>query len=1301
MEALVDTGSQVTTITTTLSNSLKLTYHEDILQMRLTAADGLAMPLVGCVVTDVTVEDHTIDDAVVMVTGDPPYVKDQPACILGMNILQRLKNVPSVLFPMPPKPDNLFDTATYLVRATSSPTMIPANTMVQVKATALGSGTNMEVLVEPARNSPRTGLSVLATYVTVSNGHLLLPVANFTDEPLLLPRRAVLGVVHQATEVQDVSVQHLDADVAEENPQQTHRVKDPPSLPDLSQLHLSDSLKPAERAQIESLVTKYADCFAWTDTDLGFTDRVKHRIYLTDDHPIKQPYRRVPPSVLTEVKSHIEDLLEKGIIQPSSSPYSSPIVLVRKKSGDIRLCIDYRRLNSITKRDSFPLPRIDECLDALGGSKYFSTLDLASGYHQVAMDDEDKAKTAFTCPFGLYEWNRMPMGLCNSPATFQRLMQSVMQEYIFNILLVYLDDLLLYSKTFSDHLRTLELVFIRLRQVGVKLQPSKCQIAQTLVAFLGHEISEEGISTDPGKVSAIQGWKTPSTAKEVRSFLGLASYYRRFVKHFAKIARPLHAIIPLIHQRHPSDRHRGERQPLGELWSPECQQAFATLKEALVTPPILGFADYTKDFIVEVDASLEGLGAVLSQEQPEKRVIAYASRSLRPTEKKMPNYSSLKLELLGLKWAVTEKFRGYLLGHKFVAYTDNNPLAHWQTAKFGAVEQRWIAELSAFNFSVRYKPGRNNTNADELSRNPVEEPVGPGEEFVAVTSLSTSSSNPVSVLPRRTDLWPSRPQPAAREETGTDCSSTCPASVSIRDPKPSPPPADPVEIAFPTLVTNVNLHFGTAVPADLASKIHRREGIDAPCVARSCTLTATLAEMLGPNDLAAAQAEDPCIAPLRQHVTDHTQPSQGERSKYSADTTSLLRHLSTLRLVDGILCRVTLGSGATERSAVIVPNKLQERMFSFAHDKHGHQGPERTLLVLRERCFWPHLADYVTDACRRCQVCQQTKRPAVQLYQPPGHLVATTPLEVVSVDFLKVDTAANGQENILVMTDVFSKWAVAVPTKDQTAGTVVHCLLHHWIFRYGVPLRIHSDKGRQFESEVVRLLCRRYGIDKSRTTSYHPAGNAQCERYNRTLLSLLTVLPHEQRIRWPEHIAEVVFFYNSTPHASTGLSPYALLFGRKPRLPIDLFLNLRAAPASETEDYLARHLDNIERLRQQARDTAAKHRPDPPLPHRYTTLKVGDLVRKKIPHGRKKIANLYGEDLLTVTACPAPQGPYVYMVRNGKGNCERVNGDRLKLCPPERRQEQATEVVVPETYPLDSRPSRSRRAPNRADCEGY
>ena len=315
-------------------------------------------------------------------------------------------------------------------------------------------------------------------------------------------------------------------------------------------------------------------------------------------------------------------------------------------------------------------------------------------------------------------------------------MQFAMSKHIFRIMLVYLDDLLVYTETFAKQLDSLKTVFQRLREIDVKLNPSKCQFAQTSVKFLGHKISASGIATDDGLTRAIRDFPTPTTLKQVRSFVGLAGYYRRFVKDFAKIARPLHSLITKVHEKFPKDASKGEKKPLGGLWTEECDRAFTELRHALSSPGVLAYADYSKPFILETDACEKGLGAVLSQkgEDGVVRVVAYASRTIRKSESNA-NYSSLKLELLALKWAITEKFRGYLLGNQFVAYTDNNALVHLKTAKLGAIEQRWIGELQAFRYEVKYRPRRENQNADALSRNPVDPPPKDADEFVAVSQI--------------------------------------------------------------------------------------------------------------------------------------------------------------------------------------------------------------------------------------------------------------------------------------------------------------------------------------------------------------------------------------------------------------------------------------------------------------------------------------------------------------------------------------------------------------------------------------
>ena len=458
-----------------------------------------------------------------------------------------------------------------------------------------------------------------------------------------------------------------------------------------------------ELRELRHVVHKHRKAFAMNSKELGRTSVMDHKIDTGDAHPIFQPARRLAWSSRATARDLVEDMLSKGVVEESSSPWSAPIVLVTKKDGSTRFCVDYRKLNAITVKDPYPLPRIDDTLDALGGARYFSTLDLCSGYHQLPMARDDKEKTAFSTPDGHYQFTVMPFGVCNGPSSFQRLMGIVLKGLQWHGCLVYLDDIIVYGRTFQEHLERLAAVFERLERAGLRLKPSKCHLLRRNVEFLGHVVSAEGISTDPAKIERVKDWPVPTNVGDVRSFLGFAGYYRRFVKDFSTTAKPLTDLL---------------RDGTPFVWTGNCQQSFRQLCAQLTDAPVLAYPRFGPDaprFIIDVDASGVGLGAVLSQEGEDgrERPIAYASRLISRTEK---NYGSTKSEFLGVVWAFRH-FRCYLLGKRFLVRTDHKALKYWQKFKDpSAIIARWMEFLSQFEFDVQYRQGRAHANADGLSR---------------------------------------------------------------------------------------------------------------------------------------------------------------------------------------------------------------------------------------------------------------------------------------------------------------------------------------------------------------------------------------------------------------------------------------------------------------------------------------------------------------------------------------------------------------------------------------------------------
>ena len=1226
VDCLVDTGSQVSMVTEDFYRKYlgSRSTLRDSTWLTIRAANGLELPYAGYFEADVELGGTVLRKQGILVTKVSEG-RRAPG-LLGMNILGSLPQFrDSVLVDVGQdhrtvNTDSIsMDKTCGFARVTGTgSTRIPAQSWLGI--TAHGLKCDEVAVMEPVQVPG--GLVVGNTLAT--SRRFVVPVCNPTGSDVWLAANTRLGILRPGIIQESVSpvrvtsdeivvggsVEEIDEIVNQNVNQCEESGGESAFFRAVDELVASCPGSAEERELFRDILRRNRSAFAMSDDDLGFTTAIEHRIRTTDDVPVVAPYRRVPPSQLQEVRQHLEKLMRMGVITESTSSYASPIVVVRKKNGNIRLCCDYRALNAKTVKDAHALPRIEESLDALGGAKWFTSLDLRAAYNQVGVHADDRHKTAFTTPFGLYEWTRVAFGLTSAPATFQRLMTQIYREDLFHILLCYLDDLLIFATDIRGHLDRLDLVLAKLRKYGLKLELPKCKFLQREVAYLGHTVSAEGIATDPGKISAVKDWPVPETLVDLQKYVGFCSYYRRFVPKFTQRAKPLHRLITTINQASSGRRGAAKKTKLGALWDAECQHAFEDLRNCLVTAPVLGYPDYSRPFILETDACERGLGAVLSQRQPDGRVrvIAYASRGLRKGESNKANYSAKKIELLALKWAVTEKFRDYLIGTHFTVMTDNSPLAYlMKTKRLSALEQRWANALGIFDFDIQYRTGKSNVGADIMSRMSHPEDDVLNEDDV---SSCLDEAAGTTQLP-----------PALRAEV---------AEMELER-------VDPVTVAA------------------MSAGEESRQAIALPKIPAE-----NMIEM---------QRRDTVIGRLIHYRTLNRRPNRDERIQESNPALLLLKQWDRIVSKDGVLYRRIMDKHGGPIHQLLLPGLLQEEVLEDLHDNAGHQGAERTESLVRTRCYWPQMHRDITDYVKNCERCTVAKLPYFKVRTPLGRLEATKPLEVVAVDFTLLEPSSDGRENVLIITDVFTKFAVAVPTRNQKAETVAKVLVNEWFTKYGVPLRIHSDQGRNFESEVIRRLCTMYGITKSRTTPYHPEGNAVCERLNRTLHGMLKALPATKKRRWAEHLPEVVHAYNTTIHSSTGLTPFYLMFGRSCRRNIDVVLGLDRDGSGNIPSggWPAQHQQRLreayELAKTQLDREAGKRKRFYDKGAKEHELQPGDLVytRRRVP-GRNKIQDAWHSRVHRVVSRPGERATYVVEPADGFGVQKTVHRAEIRPC---------------------------------------
>lgn len=975
------------------------------------------------------------------------------------------------------------------------------------------------------------------TLVTNDSGIAIIPILN-TDVCDQLIETPML-------EIEEVTPCH-NVHFADDTP--VNNISSSNRLETLMQNMRLNHLNQEEGDSILAICKDYNDIFHLPKDILTTTTTLKHEIPTTSDVPIHTKTYRYPKVHEAEVEKQINKMLNDKIIEPSSSPYSSPIWIVPKKRDSSgkrkwRLVVDYRNLNAVTVGDSYPLPLIDNILDQLGNSIYFSTLDLASGFHQMEMSEKDKHKTAFSVPSGHYQFKRMPFGLKNAPSSFQRLMNIVLSGLQSTKCFVYLDDIVVYGSSLEEHNSKLVSVFNQLRRHNLKLQPDKCEFLHKEIAYLGHIISDNGVKPNPDKVKAIVKIPTPKTQKDVKSFVSLASYYRKFIPNFSSIAKPLTGLL------------KKERTTFN--WTTQCETSFLKLKEALTSEPLLIYPNYDRPFVLTTDASNESIGAVLSQDYNGKdSPICYYSRTLNKAE---VNYSVIERELLAIVDAC-KKFRHYLYGRRFSVRTDHRPLVYLNNCKDPSSRLvRWRLKLMDFDYDIVYKKGILNSNADALSRIVYEPREAPHAEHV-INQIQQEELN-----------FENFKNFHQRE-------------VNIPPPKLVKMPLNKIKnfvIPLATDLSDSNVHFDYIVknfPNNLPIKPQLKE-ITVKRLPQQTLYLAFIKEHV--RDSAFYETLFETLYNLKL-VFDHNKVRTFVITDISFNN-SIIQQQTFFSLLYFLFSDFDYQVLESERITITDPDLIQQVLKDY-HDSPiaGHPGFQRAYEKIRTFFYWDNMKNDIRNYIRSCPVCQQSKTD-FKPNKSPMEITTTSSkfCEQVAMDIVgPLPETPNGNRFILTLQDDLTKLidAYALPTHDaQTVA--IHFL--KFCTRYGFPLSILSDQGSEFTSQTFRQVNKLLSINQKVSSPYHPQTNGSLERTHLTLKDYFRCYTNKDSNNWDEFLNFAVYSYNTSLHKSTQKSPYELVFGQRANVP-NFIYNPRSKP---TYSDLANDLSNkLKIIRETARE---------------------------------------------------------------------------------------------------------------------
>jgi hypothetical protein len=950
------------------------------------------------------------------------------------------------------------------VLSMASETFLPALTKKIVKVNFNGeikpNTVHIATVFSPESNLIQGGPALVAID---DNNQCYIEIANCAPYSMYVSRGSIIAMVERENEemVHSMDGTFIDGFISELSSKQ----KAPPGFikPTLSKADLKAkahlNVPEQYKEKYLDLLHKYTGCISTDKNDLGRASDFFHRIHLKDKAPVYRKQFQIPEAHTDFIEATLEEWLKIGVVRRSQSMYNSPIFCVPKKTGQgLRIVQDFRELNAHCHIDKYSMKEINECIADIGrsNSTIFTTLDLTSGFWQMPLHPDDAHTTAFTVPGkGQYEWVTSPMGLLGCPASFQRLMELVMRG-IENVI-VYIDDVLIHTKTHEQMLERLEAVLQRLEKHGMKINIDKCFFGNTEVSYLGFVLTPDGICPGKDKLKAIREAKPPTDIKTVRSFIGLCNFFRTHIKNFATISAPLTKLT------------RKDSGYQGGLLPEDALKAFHLLKRQLISNPVVAYPRSDRQYALIVDAATGsateegGLGAILTQVDSEGKfhVISYGSRQLVKHEK---NYSPYLLEMQAAIWGM-DFYNTYLRGKHFVLYTDHKPLE-----KLGLLHKKTLNRLqiamNEFDFEIQYKKG-------------------------------------------------------------------------------------------------------VQMPADYLSRLNF-ERLD------------EYAASIDPftPDLHSLQKKDPELIKIQYYLENNHQwplnTTKAEIRRLLPITTSFVQEKNTIwvRLIDKNY----------PRTALFLPQIYRKRIMCEAHGAilSGHDALDKTYIRISSSYFWPSMKKDIQQHLDSCLQCQQRKKSSAKPLPLQTLPTVDSPNYRIHIDlFGPLKTSTEGNKMILCITDAFTKYAEVIAIPDKSAPTVANQLMINWFCRYGTPIQIHSDNGKEFVNNLAKELFTLLDIKHTTTTPAHPQCNAQVEVFNKTVAKYLSSFVDSTTLDWESYIPALMFSYNTSYHSTIATTPFELLYGMKARTP--------TFPASDVErkfygeSFASERLQILEKARQIAK----------------------------------------------------------------------------------------------------------------------